>query len=339
VRILEPRRDDFWRVRSAVPTTVPFQEWQHFTVLAPGVDLLVNFSLAGPPGLGPGAARTGRVIVLARTREWTGFVEPIPRPAVARDGCRGRFGAHRIELRARGYRIVVDAPAHGVFLDATFRPRTVPITARRQALAPGCHLDWRLTARLAVEGRLEIGNGSEAFDLAGAAGYHDHNWGHFAWGDDFAWEWGSVLPRDGGDWAVVYSSLMNRARTELLLEQVFVWRGPLNVFAAGGLDVRARGRGRCVARPALRVPPPMALLHGRGDTDVPRRLEIAARRGGDELTLRFAPESVAQVLVPSERSPRGIVAIHECVGPVDLLGRIGDETIHWEGRGVFELVR
>jgi hypothetical protein len=337
VTVPGPARDDFWRVRSAASATVPFKEWQHFIVLAPGVDLFVNFSLAGPPGLDRDAARMGRVIVLARTHRWTGFVDTSPRPFVSCDGVRGRFGDHRVEIRDRCYRVVVEAPAHEVFIDAMFRPETVPITARRQVLAPGCHLDWCLTARLAVDAHLELAG--EVFELVDAAGYHDHNWGHFAWGDDFRWEWGSVLPRDGGDWAVVYSNLMNGARTHLALEQVFVWRERLNVLAAGGLDVRARGRGRWRERPALRVPPPMALLHARADTDVPRRFEVLAQSGDDELALRFLPESVAQVLVPSERSPRGVIAINECVGPVDLLGRIGDETVHWEGRGVFEFVR
>src|ERR1051325_9480421 len=47
--LLEPERDDFWRVRSAASSAVPFKEWQHFVVLAPGVDLLINFSLGGRP--------------------------------------------------------------------------------------------------------------------------------------------------------------------------------------------------------------------------------------------------------------------------------------------------
>jgi hypothetical protein len=334
---LAPERDDFWRVRSAAAPAVPFKEWHHFVVVAPGLELLVNFSLAGPAGLGRDAAPVGRVIVLARAARWTGFVETVPRPELSRDGCRGRFGDHRAEIRDGGYRIVVDAPAHAAFVDARFAPETVPITARRQRIAPGRHLDWSLTARLAVDARIELGD--EVFELAGATGYHDHNWGHFAWGDDFAWEWGSVLPRDGGDWAVVYSSLMNRARTELLLEQVFVWRGGDNVLAAGGLDVRSVAHGRHRPRPALRVPAPMALLHARIDADVPRRFEATAQRGDDAITLGFTPEATAQVLVPSECSPRGVIAINECLGPVEIAGRLGDEAIHWEARGVFEFVR
>jgi len=170
---------------------------QHFVVLGPGVDLLINFSLGGRPGLARDDDRAGRVIVLARGRQWTGFVEATPDLDMSRDGCRGRFGDHRVEIRGRGYRVVVDAPAHGVYVDATFRPATVPITARRQAIAPGRHLDWSLTARLAVDAHIELAG--ETFDLVDAVGYHDHNWGHFAWGDDFTWEWGSVLPSDGGE--------------------------------------------------------------------------------------------------------------------------------------------
>lgn len=333
---LEPEREDFWRVRSAASASVPFKEWQHFVVLAPAVDLLVNFSLEGPPGFRRDAARIGRVIALARADRWTGFVDTTPPPEISRDGCAGRFGAHRVEITRGGYRIIVDAPAHRVFIDATLRPATVPITARRQPFAPGRHLDWSLTPRLTVDAWVELAGAT--FELAGAVGYHDHNWGHFAWGEDFTWEWGSVLPCDGGDWAVVYSNIMNSARTQFTSEQVFVWRHGLNVLATSGPDVRSRARGRYRARPELRIPPVMALLQ-RGDADVPRRFHATAHSGDDEVTLRFAPASVSQILVPSERSPSRVVAINECVGPVTVLGRLGGETIEWEGRGVFEFVR
>jgi hypothetical protein len=333
---LSPERDDFWRVRSPAETAVPFKEWHHFVVMAPGLDLLVNFSLTSPPGLEP-ARSTGRVIVLAHTARWCGFVETVPALEVSRDGCSGRFGAHRVEIVDHSYRVVVDAPAHGIEIDAVFRPETVPITARRQAIAPGRHLDWSLTARLAIDASIVL-NG-EHLEAAGALGYHDHNWGHFAWGDDFTWEWGSVLPTDGGDWAIVYSNLMNRARTHLHLEQLFVWRGSLNVFAAGGPDVLSRGSGRLRVRPGLRMPPPMALLHGRYDSDLPLHFDITAMSPRDELAVRFAPRLTSHVIVPSERSACGVISINECVGPVAIRGRLGNETIHWEGRGVFEFVR
>lgn len=334
---LAPEREDFWRVRSAAATTVPFKEWQHFVIVAPGLDLLVNFNLAGPAGLGEDGERVARVIVLVHTARWTGFVETTPRLGVSRDGCRATFGDHRVEIRNGGYRVVVDAPAHGVSIDATFQPDVAPITARRQAIAPGRRLDWSLTARLLVDARIELPG--ERVDLVGALGYHDHNWGHFAWGDDFTWEWGCVLPCDGGDWAAVYSSLLNRARSELVLEQLFVWRRGDNVLAAGGLDVGSRARGHHRGSPELRLPPVMALLRARRDGDVPRRFEVTGRRGGDEITLRFAPATASQLIVPSERDPVGTVAIHECVGPVALTGRLDDEAIEWEGRGVFEFVR
>lgn len=334
-----PERDDFWRMRSAA-SAAPYKEWQHFVIVAPGVEVIVNFSLAGAAGL-TGAAPIGRVIVLVRAGNWTGFVDTAPVVELARDGCRARFGAHHMEIRDGGYRIAIAAPGHGVVVDARFRAETVPITARRQAIVPGRHLDWSLTARLAVDGELEVAG--RTYALAGAVGYHDHNWGHFAWGDDFTWEWGSVLPADaaapGADWAIVYSNLMNAARTELTLEQVFVWRGGLNVLAASGPDVRVRARGRYRARPALRLPRPMALLQPRVDADVPRVLTVFAANGADELAFRFTPESTTQLLVPSERAPCGIVAIHECVGRVEVQGALDGETIHWEGRGVFELVR
>jgi hypothetical protein len=327
---LAPERDDFWRMRSSAGDPAPFKEWQHFIIVAPGLELLVNFSLANG---------VGRVIVLARAATWTGFVETCA-VDISRDGCRARFGEHRVDIGCAGdggYRIAIDAPAHGVAIDATFRPDVLPITARRQRIAPDRHLDWSLTARLAVVARVELPGAT--FELVDALGYHDHNWGHFHWGDDFTWEWGSILPSDGGDWAIVYSNLMNRARTQLALEQLFVWRGERNVLAAGGLEVRSRQRGRFRGEPRLRIPPVMALLRPPLGGDVPERVEIAACCGRDEVVVRFTPSEVSHVLVPSERTLRGAVAIHECVGAVDVEGRIGDDSIIWEGRGVFEFVR
>jgi hypothetical protein len=336
---LMPERDDFWRMRSAAATS-SFKEWQHFVIIAPGVELIVNFSLAGAAGPA-GAAPVGRVIAMARCGDWTGFVDTVPDAEFSRDGCRARFGAHRMEIRDGGYRVAIEAPEHGIVMDARLRSETVPITARRQAIVPGRHLDWSLTARLAVDGELEVAG--HACSLAGAVAYHDHNWGQFAWGDDFTWEWGSVLPADpdaaDADWAVVYSNLMNAARTELALEQVFVWRGGLNVLAAGSADIHVRSRGRYRARPALRLPRPLAFLQPRVDGDVPRALIVSTVSGADELAFRFTPESTAQLLIPSERSPLGIVTIHECVGRAELHGTLDGETIHWEGRGVFEFVR
>lgn len=326
----EPARDDFWRVRAPLDET-PFKEWQHFIISTPELDLLVNFSLETSR-----TSRVGRVIVLARTARWIGFVDTVPAD-VSRDGCRGRFGAHRVEIVNGGYRVVVDAPRHGVAIDATFSPEVLPIVARHQLIAPGRHLDWNLTARLSVTAHVELPDATH--DLTGALGYHDHNWGGFRWGDDFVWEWGCVLPRDGGDWAAVYSNLMNRARTQLALEQLLLWRGGKNVLAAGDFEVRSRSFERSRSRPALRIPSVMALLQSRTDSDVPRRLQVTARRGGDEVVLRFSPASTAQLLVPAERSLSEVITINECTGPVHIQGWIDGEAIDCEGWGVFEFVR
>src|SRR5262249_54395968 len=103
---LDPARDDFWRMRSPAATRAPFKEWQHFIVLAPGLDAIINFNLSGSSGVGERDDQLGRVIVLARAPRWRGLVDTASRPELSRDGCHARFGRHRVEIHDTGYRVV-----------------------------------------------------------------------------------------------------------------------------------------------------------------------------------------------------------------------------------------
>ena len=111
------------------------------------------------------------------------------------------------------------------------------------------------------------------------------------------------------------------------------------MLAATGDELRTRMYGRARTGPELRVPPVMALLQPSRCTDVPQRHEVLARTEVDELCVRFSPASIAHVLVPSERSLRGAITITECVGPVRVEGRLGNDAVEWDGWGIYEFVR
>jgi hypothetical protein len=331
-------REDRWRPTPPSDTAaVRYQEWQHFVVFGPGVELLVNFNLHDAPTGGAGGAR---VIVIARADGCAGFVEEVPRGQceVSRGGRAARFGDHTMTLRPEGYEVTLHAPARGVEARLSLTPRALPMIARNAEIAPGRRLDWLVVPRLEARGQVSLGGRVHRLD--GAVAYHDHNWGRLAWGDDYVWDWGVALARsDAAPWAFLYSAGFNRARTRLFYEYAIAWDGPATALSASGPDARATWRGR-LARPAsLRLPGPLALARGRRDRDLPASVEVAAHNGDDVLTARFDLAETAEVLIPSDRDPTGALTLHECFGPATIGGAVGGHAVREEGVGVFEFVR
>jgi hypothetical protein len=192
--------------------------------------------------------------------------------------------------------------------------------------------------RLAAFGTIAVGRRAER--AAAAPAYHDHNWGHFRWGDDFSWEWGSVLPTDPrSEWSAVHVRMADRGRSVLRYQGLTLWRGaePLRVFLDE--EIRVEHEGCLDLRRPLKIPRVMRMLSPGAASDVPRRIEIIARGGGDELSVRFLPEDAAQVVIPSEIDPEGVTILNEVSGRTVMEGRVRGERVRMEGSGVFELVR
>ncbi|MBX3204540.1 MAG: hypothetical protein KF764_05695 [Labilithrix sp.] len=327
-----PEQNDFWRI-DAVRSTPAFKEWQHFVVFTKGLDLLVNFNVEERAG----GERIARVILMGRTDTWHGVLDTVP-VEISKDARRARFGAARLDIADGGYHVSLDWPSRRVAIRLAFHPVAMPIyTADRPP--GGRRLYWALVARANAFGTVRLGD--RTFELANALAYHDHNWGSFAWGDDLAWEWGSILPEDvSSPYACVYNRVTNRARTVAHSQHLFVWREARNVLAAQRSELRVTQHGRLEvdARP-FRLPAGMALIDSRRDVDLPERLEIEAGVGHDAVDVRFRTEATARILVPSEVDPLGKVVIHECVGDALVRGTIGSEPFSFGGRGVFELLR
>jgi hypothetical protein len=326
---------DFWRLDRASGTG--FKEWHHVIVFGDQIDLLVNFSAAPSPA--GGDRWCVRLIVLVHADEWRGWTETADIPRAELDsGATGiRLGRHRLEIGDRGYSLYVDAPQHGLHAELALQPLTAPLIVHNQEITPSRRLHWRAQPRLSAHGAVTVAGQHHA--LVGALAYHDHNWGAFQWGDDFAWEWGIALPADDGDWAVLYSALLNRARTVLTAEQLLLWRGRDAALVAASGEVSSRAHGTLSRAAGLRLPPVMALLQPRTACDLPERLDVAACNGVGRVGLSFRPGPNAQIVIPSERDPLGDVTIHECIGPVRVEYDAGREHHVWEGRGVFEFVR
>ncbi|MFV8750949.1 hypothetical protein ACNOYE_10430 [Nannocystaceae bacterium ST9] len=316
------------------------KEWQHFLIHAPELHLLINFSLIDDRW-GDTHEEVARLIVLAKAAgQWCGEVVRVAsgEVEVPVGGLDARFGANSMRFVEGCYRIALDLPDQRLRGELTLVPTSMPAIANNQPLAPGRTLSWLFVPRLHASGWVTIGE--RRFELRAAPAYHDHNWGHFVWGDDFSWEWGSALPSDADNpWSAVYMRMADRGRARASCQGLYLWRDELpgRIFRDHELEVSLHGR--LVRSKFLQVPPIMALLCPPASADLPARLEVRASAGDDRVELVFEPDDLAQIVMPHECDVHGATALNEVGGRVHLQGRVAGEALELEGPGMFEFIR
>ncbi|MFE8596124.1 hypothetical protein [Archangium violaceum] len=334
--------DYFRRSPSRLGGRGEHKEWQHFIIHTEGMNLLVNFSLLDEPRPGrTGLTEVARLIVMAHGEDgWEGDMERFEdgEVEVVAGHMHARFGRNTLRFEAGTWHLSVALRERPVSVELELVPVTLPVLSARHLLAPGRPISWLFLPRLEARGSVTLGG--RTVRVEGAPAYHDHNWGHFGWGDDFCWEWGSAVPMEAANpWSVVLVRMVDRGRTAARYQALFVWGGgeALRVFRDEELAFSVPGSFQPGQRFSL--PRPLSLLAPGTAADLPRVLEVHARGQGDELRLRFTPRHAARLLLPAEGSLEKLTTIHEVLGPVSLHGRVRGETVEMEGPGVFEFVR
>lgn len=319
-----------------------FKEWQHFAVLAPALDLLVNFSLCDDP-YAPDGARpvVGRVVCVVRDEGgWDGDVDQYRGDAVyAARGCTHVvLGASSLVFRDGVFAIDVTMAARPIRVRLRLRPVTMPAYQPSVPMLAAPPLHWAVVPRLEVAGEIEVAGRRHVLD--GALAYHDHNWGRFPWGHDVAWDWGFVLPADpASPWTTTFVRLTNRDRTVALAHGALVWRGHelRGVFRERELAADASLGHARVPRP-FKVPRPMALVAPETAVDVPAGLVTRAENDAGWIECACDVDDLAQVLIPSEVD-LGVTIFNEATAAARVRGRLGGEHVAIDGRAVLEFIR
>jgi hypothetical protein len=251
------------------------------------------------------------------------------------DAC---FGHNSLRFEGGRFLLRVALRERDLRAELELVPVCGPLAALGRPLAKGQSLSWVAVSRMVARGTITLNGQCE--QVSGAPAYHDHNWGHFRWGDDFAWEWGSALPRsDSCPWSMVFYRMADRARGRVRGQSVFVWRDSELYRQFRDPDIRVTQHGRGTLPGALKLPRVMALLAPGTAHDVPALLEVVARDGEDEVKLCFESQSLAQVLIPDETDLTGVVTLNEVSGRVRGTGQLRGERMEMEGPGVFEFIR
>lgn len=343
------RETDYFRCSSVAPAAAPrtpgYKEWHHFIVYAPGLRLLVNFNLTEPryaEGVLPAGPTplTGRLIVIAERSGWHGDLERFS-PAevtVVPGGLSARFGQNAMWFEDGAYHLQVQLQHQAVSCCLKLKPVTEPVLSNHIQLAPERELSWLILPRLEVDGRVTLGG--RDVQLRRALGYHDHNWGRFSWGDDFAWEWGSLVPsRADSPWTAVYVRMANRGRSSVGTQGLFIWDRARHCRFFRDRDLQVTLEGRKSMPVVHKIPRLMGLLAPGTCTDVPQRIVAFAQSGADQVLMTFNTRNVSQVVIPNETTTDSVTLLNEATGSADLAGTIGGRAVEMEGSGVFEFIR
>ena len=314
------------------------KEWLHFCILGRDFDLLVNFSFCDDVR-SERHDEVARLIVLARDRAWDGDIDAFAASdvRVGHAGIDIAFGGNVVQFHNGAYRVRLRLRERPVAADLVLRPLVEPARAPNIPLSDGPPLHWVVTPRLAASG--SVGIGRRSWRLADAMAYHDHNFGHFRWGQDFSWRWAFALPADrAAPWTLAFASLASRARTHALSQGVFLWHGARRARTFRDHDVAIdSSRDFLALTRVFKIPRPMALLAPDVPTDVPRRVQLHAEAERDWVEYSFEPEDLGQVVIPNE-TDLGVTVLNEVTGRSRIHGQIRGEPFAADGRSIFEFL-
>ncbi|MBZ5710994.1 hypothetical protein [Nannocystis pusilla] len=302
---------DRWRLDPrAAWTRQPVQEWHHFIVFFAGGTLLVNLSRE----VRVDGEIFGRAIVLVHGHDdaWSQDLVSSPDPEFSPDGLYARIAGHQLDIDDEGWSLRTATRDRSVAATLRFTPEAPPLVARNREVGPDGNLHWVMYPAATVSGVVRAGG--ETYTLDRAAGYHDHNWGHFAWGDDFGWEWGIVSPSGEAATTVVCSALTNRTRSRTAIQQLFLWSGGAHVWTARGAEIVRQAGGRWSTLRVPRLPAVLSLATPCSASVPPRELEFTAVDGPRRVDVEVTLGARSQILIPDDHDPLAVVVLNECIG-------------------------
>jgi hypothetical protein len=315
-----------------------YKEWHHFCIVGQELKALVNLNISHEwrPEVGE-PVQQARLILLVNDGSWDGDVCNIPaRDVVLNRGQIGlRFGHNSLRFVDGCYEISAALENRPLTVSLRLEPLAFPLLRSKATLGQGT-IDWLVVPRLAASGTIVVGR--RVYKLENAPAYHDHNWGHWLWGQDFAWQWGFVLPAEMDQaWSIVFDRVTNRARNQVQELKLSVWHEDKlqRIFAHS--DIQVRERGYLYPDRVPKYPRIMGLITPESTPDVPCTLEIEAASGDDRVRCLFQAQDVGQIVVPNETDLE-MTVINEVSGLIEGEGVVKGKSFSVNGQGLFEFL-
>jgi hypothetical protein len=337
-------RSDYWRRSPATAGgSAGHKEWSYFCVFGESVTLIANFSIMDHPSLtgrDSGRIEDARVAVLARevSGRWHGGIDQYAPESVSVPAGKiaATFGQSSLAFDEGVYRLRLRTGTD-LEADLSLKPQARPAVTRSVPLGMMEPMRWLVVPRLTASGDVRLCG--RHHHISGCPAYHDHNWGRFAWGGDFAWEWGIALTSASSTpWSLIYYRITDRGRHQAISQGLLLWRHAYHSRTFQDREIQVRSLGLLRPTRPLRVPGIAALAIPGTAADIPQAVTVQANSENEEFEVTFELDNCAQIAVPND-SDGGFTAIWEVHGRARATGTIRGEKIEFNSPAVVEFNR
>ena len=272
-----------------------------------------------------------------------------------------RINKSMVKLTPQGYCVHIESDEGLKVFDALFKPEVDPAPLFSaddfSNLYKGEVINWMVaSSKMSVDGELTVGE--ETYTLKNARGYHDHNWGYWAWGDDIGWDWGQVTQtgsglngNDVGGYSLSFGNITDADHKKSTNSVLNVWKNTEIIANFTGEEIEINHLAP-IPNKAIPIPPTYEYIIPEGSFPPPMKTSIFASSESDYLDItfdlqRFVPLPVAVPMSDNSGIPitdkNGIPLIKyrviwEMIGTYQVNGIIDGKPISYTADGFMEYV-
>lgn len=249
-----------------------------------------------------------------------------------------RMNSNTVKLTKDGYYVHVESSDGQTVFNALFKPYTelVPlftILYDSDSYNQDMEINWLpASSKMKVTGTLTINKGNEELEktyvLKNAKGYHDHNWGYWAWSDDIGWNWGqaseSMTGSDSEIYTFSFGDITNNSHTDSKGAVLHLWKNKKMIADFNDSEIEILHCGMITPIPELQ------------DNSFPLYTILTANDGKNSMSINFSTEGVTPI--PISTGDNKFLVIWELTGTYEVSGCIDGNHVSYITKGFFEYV-
>lgn len=243
-----------------------------------------------------------------------------------------KMNSNTVKLTKDGYYVHVESSDGQTVFNALFKPYTELVPLFSVLYDPNRVINWLpASSKMKVTGTLTINKGNEELEktyvLKNAKGYHDHNWGYWAWSDDIGWNWGqaseSMTGSDSEIYTFSFGDITNNSHTESKGAVLHLWENKTMIadFKDDEIEIQHHT---------------YIAIDELPNNSFPMVTVLNATSDGDTLNIMFVTDYVTPI--PLLIGVNEYLVIWEMTGTYYVNGSIDGKSICYKTKGFLEYV-